>query len=102
MGNIDVYSYVEIDGAKEKENGDIEQYLIRTFIPLTKIQFTYLLTVSLTALSFALIPIAVSFNIHEIAILFVGLGLFGLFQSSTWPLLIKMLNKYFILLNSDK
>ena len=33
MGKIDIYSYVEVDGAKKREStGEIEEYLIRTFM----------------------------------------------------------------------
>ena len=70
-------------------------YLIRTFVPLKNLQFTYLLTVGLTVLSFVMVPLAASLNYHSAVILFLGLGFFGFFQSSTWPLVIKILNKYY-------
>lgn len=70
-------------------------YLIRAIIPLKKLQLTYLITVGVTALSYSFTAIAWSTKIHEAWVLFVSLAIFGFFQSSTWPVLIKITHKYF-------
>lgn len=70
-------------------------YFIRTIIPLKKLQFTYLVTVGITALSYSLTAIVASLGIHRLFALFLSLAFFGLFQSSSWPILIKISHKYF-------
>ena len=70
-------------------------YLIRSFIPIHNCQLTYLITISLACLAYASLPLAVSFGIKNIAVLFIISALFGLFQSSSWPVMLKIISKYF-------
>ena len=69
-------------------------YLLRTFVPLRLPQRTYLITTCLAAVSYSILPIAVSYGVKHVGVLFTAYALFGLFQSSTWPVLIKIVNKY--------
>lgn len=70
-------------------------YFMRALIPINNLQKTYLITVLLCAGSYAILPTAVSLGARSIPVLFVSLGGFGLFQSSSYPVLVKLMKKYY-------
>lgn len=70
-------------------------YLWRALYGVKNPQFTYLWSMTLSGLSFMLIPFLVFINAKIIPLFFLSLVGFGWFQSAAWPILLFLIHVYF-------
>lgn len=64
--------------------------MYRVVYPIQGLRKSYFIFVSFCCLFYALIPLYVSLGIHSSVLLFISMGAFGLFQSTTWPIVLKL------------
>ena len=71
-------------------------YLWRALVPITDRQFTYLWSMSLSNLGFLITPILIALNAPIISLYYLGLALFGFFQTAAWPVCLSLVHAYFL------
>jgi sugar phosphate permease len=70
-------------------------YLWRAFYGVKNPQFTFLWSMTLSSIFFAMIPICVFLNAKIIPLFYISLAGFGWFQSAAWPILLFLIHVYF-------
>lgn len=70
-------------------------YMYRVLHPIKRVKSEYFYPITIASIFFLLIPIYVFLGIKSIVLLFISMGAFGLFQSTSWPVVIKLIDRYF-------
>lgn len=70
-------------------------YMYRVIHPIVRVKSEYFYPITIACFFYILIPIYVFLGIKSITLLFISMGAFGLFQSTSWPVVLKLVDRYF-------